>query len=52
MLEISEELLKSIKYIPIQERNSNWFKGYLDKINNDLKKSLDKESKILNNKDK
>jgi hypothetical protein len=43
MKEIAEELLKSIKFIPIQERNSKWYKEYLDAINKDLKMSLENE---------
>jgi hypothetical protein len=44
MKEIAEELLKSIKFIPIQERKSKWYKEYLDKVNKDLKISLENES--------
>ena len=40
MKEIAEELLKTIKFIPLQERQSKWYKEYLDKVNTDLKTSL------------
>ncbi len=33
MKEIAEELLKTIKFIPIQERQSKWYREYLDKVN-------------------
>jgi hypothetical protein len=41
MEEIAEELLRTIKFIPIQERQSNWYQEYLDKVNKDLKTSLE-----------
>lgn len=40
MKEIVEELLKTVKYIPLHERNSRWYREYLDKVNNDLKAEL------------
>lgn len=40
MQDIAEELLKTIKYIPIEERQSKWYLEYLDKVNKDLKKQL------------
>ncbi len=40
MKEIAEELLKTIKFIPIQERQSKWYLEYLDKVTNDLKIEL------------
>jgi hypothetical protein len=40
MKEIAEELLKTIKFIPIQERQSKWYQEYLDKLNSDLQASL------------
>jgi len=43
MKEITEELLKTIKFIPPQERQSKWYKEYLDKVNIDLKTSLENE---------
>lgn len=41
MKEIAEELLKTIKFIPLLERQSKWYKEYLDKVNADLKTSLE-----------
>jgi len=41
MEEIAEELLRSIKFIPEEERKSKWYKEYLDKINTDLKTTLE-----------
>lgn len=40
MEDIAEELLKSIKFLPKEEKQSRWYKEYLDKINNDLKQEL------------
>jgi len=40
MEEIAEELLKTIKFIPIEERKSRWYKEYLDTVNKDLKKQI------------
>lgn len=40
MREIAEELLKTIKFIPLQERQSKWYLEYLDKVNQDLKEEL------------
>ena len=40
MKEITEELLKTVIFIPIEERQSKWYKEYLDKVNEDLKMSL------------
>lgn len=40
MEEIAEELLRSIKFIPMEERQTNWYLEYLDKINQDLKNKL------------
>ena len=37
MKEIAEELLKTIKFIPQEERQSKWYLDYLDKINMSLK---------------
>jgi peptidase E len=37
MKEIAEELLRTIKFIPHQERQSKWYLEYLDKINEALK---------------
>jgi Holliday junction resolvase-like predicted endonuclease len=42
MEEIAKELLNTIKFIPIQERQSKWYKEYLDKVNKDLKDKLKK----------
>jgi hypothetical protein len=44
MKEIAEELLKTIRFIPIQERKSKWYQEYLDKVSKDLKISLEAES--------
>ena len=44
MEEIAEELLKTIKFIPIQERQSKWYLEYLNKVNKDLKSSLETKS--------
>lgn len=41
MEEIAEELLRTIKFIPIRERQSRWYQEYLDKVNKDLKTSLE-----------
>ncbi len=41
MKEIAEELLKTIRFIPIEERQSKWYKEYLDKVNKALKSSLE-----------
>ena len=41
MKEIAEELLKTIIFIPIEERQSKWYKEYLDKVNKALKSSLE-----------
>lgn len=41
MEEIIKELSNTVKYIPKQERNSKWYKEYLDKINTDLKNELE-----------
>lgn len=37
MEEIAEELLNTIRFIPENERNSLWYREYLDKVNKDLK---------------
>ena len=37
MEEIVEELLNTIKWIPLIERQGKWYEEYLDKINKDLK---------------
>lgn len=37
MEEIATELLMTIKWIPIKERQSNWYLDYLNKVNQDLK---------------
>lgn len=40
MEEIAKELLKTIQFIPIEERQSKWYIEYLEKVNNDLKTEL------------
>ena len=40
---IAKELLNTIKFIPLAERNSKWYKEYLDKVNSDLQNALKKE---------
>ncbi len=40
MEEIAKELLKTIQFIPIEERQSKWYLEYLDKVTNDLKIEL------------
>jgi hypothetical protein len=40
MEEIAKELLNTIKHIPLQERQSKWYKEYLDKTLTDLKNKL------------
>jgi hypothetical protein len=42
MEEIANELLKTIKYIPERERNSKWYKEYLEKVHKDLLTELNK----------
>jgi len=37
-----QELLQIVRYIPLVERQSKWYKDYLDKITNDLKIENDK----------
>ena len=44
MEQIAKELLNTIKFIPKEERQSKWYKEYLDKVNKDLKISLENES--------
>lgn len=34
---IVKELLETIKWIPIAERQGRWYEEYLDKVNKDLK---------------
>lgn len=41
MKEIAEELLFTIKYIPKHERQSRWYREYLEKINIDLNEEND-----------
>jgi hypothetical protein len=40
MQDIVNELLDTIKWIPIEERQTKWYTEYLDKVNEDLKRSL------------
>lgn len=40
MEDIAIELLETIKWIPKEEKNSRWYREYLDKVNEDLKKKL------------
>lgn len=37
MEEIVKELLETIKWIPIAERQGRWYEEYLDRVNKDLK---------------
>lgn len=37
MEEIDKELLNTIKFIPVWERESKWYREYLDKVHTDLK---------------
>ena len=45
MEDIANELLESIKWIPANERNTRWFKEYLDKVGFDLKLACELEDK-------
>jgi hypothetical protein len=38
MKDIAEELLRTIKYIPKEERQSRWYLEYLEQVVEDLKK--------------
>ena len=40
MEEIANELIETIKWIPEKEKTSKWYKEYLDKVNKDLKNTL------------
>ena len=43
MEEIANELLETIKWIPLIERQSKWYLEYLDKVNVDLKQANNKQ---------
>ena len=43
MKELAIELLNTIKFIPLRERQTKWYKEYLDKINYELQIELIKE---------
>lgn len=49
MDDIVNELMNTIKWIPINERQSKWYVEYLDKVNQDLKTELWKSVPVVVN---